>query len=45
MTSFVDASFRQKQVLQMLDRQIVEVVVSSSDNLLEHRHDQFFERP
>ena len=36
---------RQQQILQMLDRKIIQIVVGASNDPLQHRNDQLFERP
>ena len=35
---------RQQQILQVLDRKIIQIVVGASHDLLQHRHNQLFER-
>ena len=43
-TYFFNSCVRQQQILQVLDSQIIQIVVSASHNSLQHRNDQLFER-
>ena len=36
---------RQQQILEMLDRKIIQIVVGASNDPLQHRHNQLLERP